>query len=479
MNIRKLLCWCVVPLLVVALGAALWWAMGRPNPAQAQASPELHLVSQSLGPSQIVAALRGIAMANLGGFEFDLTTDPAVARLTGVQVGDFLASSGRTVGALGPLLGGQGESLAFGAYSYDPSGQNGPGPSGDGTLAVVTLTVAGDGVTPLTLTNTLFVDVEANPQAVTTADAALQSKTLHGGWNLLAPCVDTAGLEVSRTLESLTGRFSMVLGERGTYVVNLPPEFQSLHEIVPPWAYYVRVQGSDPVTLTQLAPPFDPQTPVPLARGWRWVGYCVGATLPVTVALQSIDGAYDMVLGETGTYVVGLPPEFQSLRELRQAAGYLIRMTQDATLVFPSGAAQGLSNVATFEREHVGTPAPLPPCTHAQVSPYLTLAYGEVWLDGRPAPAGSMVEAVTPRGEVAGCFVVQHAGAFGVMSIYGADADGITSGFREGEAIAWRVNGQPATGTELTWADDKEVHQVRLATDRAGGRMIHLPVIGK
>ena len=478
MNTRKLLCWGVVPLLVVALGAALWWGLGRPNPAQAQAGPELRLVSQSLGPSQGVAALRGTAMANLGGFEFDLAADPAVARLAGAQVGDFLASSGRTMGALGPLLGGQGESLACGAYSYDPSGQNGPGPSGDGTLAVVTLTVAGDGVTPLTLTNTLFVDVEANPQAVTTADATLQARTLHRGWNLLAPCVDTAGLGVPQVLASLTGRFDMALGERGTYVVGLPPEFQSLREITPPWAYYVRVQGSDPVTLTQLAPPFDPQTPVPLARGWRWVGYCVGATLPVTVALQSIDGAYDMVLGEAGTYVVGLPPEFQSLRELRQAAGYLIRMTQDATLVFPSGAAQGLSNVATLERERVGTLAPQHPCTHAQVSPYLTLAYGEVRLDGRPAPVGTVVEAVTPRGEVAGCFAVQHEGAFGVMPVYGADADGVTSGFREGEVIAWRVNGQAAAGLELAWADDKEVHQMRLAAGAAAGRA-YLPVIAK
>jgi hypothetical protein len=106
------------------------------------------------------------------------------------------------------------------------------------------------------------------------------------------------------------------------------------------------------------------------------------------------------------------------------------------------------------------------------------LAYGEVWLDGRPAPAGTRVEAVTPRGEVAGCFAVQAAGYLGVMPVYGADEDGRTPGFRQNEAIAWRVNGQPAAGPELTWADEREAHQVRLEVSRAGSRA-YLPVIVK
>jgi hypothetical protein len=40
------------------------------------------------------------------------------------------------------------------------------------------------------------------------------------------------------------------------------------------------------------------------------------------------------------------------------------------------------------------------------------------------------------------------------------------------------VNGQAATGPELAWADDKEVHQVRLEAGGAGSRA-YLPVIAK
>ena len=54
---------------------------------------------------------------------------------------------------------------------------------------------------------------------------------------------------------------------------------------------------------------------------------------------------------------------------------------------------------------------------------------------------------------------------------------GCTPGFGEGEAVTWRVNGQEVTEPELTWMDDREVRQVRLKADMAGGRALYLPVI--
>ena len=74
-----------------------------------------------------------------------------------------------------------------------------------------------------------------------------------------------------------------------------------------------------------------------------------------------------------------------------------------------------------------------------------------------------VIQAVTPRGEMAGCAVVTVPGHFGVMQLYGEDADDSTPGFQEGEPIRWRVNGAWAAGSaELTWADDREVHQLDL-----------------
>lgn len=147
-------------------------------------------------------------------------------------------------------------------------------------------------------------------------------------------------------------------------------------------------------------------------------------------------------------------------------------MTADGVLTYPAG---GLASTGTGEQR--SQEAEEPACS-AQPSPYVTLAYGQALVDGSPAPAGARVEAVTPRGEVAGCAAVVGDGVFPLMLLYGADEDGRTPGFRAGEPIAWRVDGREVAGPVVVWADDKAVHQVRLeAGASTGGPAIHLPVI--
>ncbi len=454
--------------LIISLRSDVWLV-------SAQSGPTVGVVRDTLGQQAVTVAIAGTGLANLGGFEFDLGVDPAVAQVTTATVGSFLGTSGRTVGSLGPIIGSQRETVGFGAYSYDPSGNNGPGASGNGDLAFISMDVISDGVSSLTLNNPIFANVDATQQSVTTTNAALQAKTLHSGWNLIALCVDTTGLGVTETLQSATGGYDMVLGEHGTYVVGLPNMFQSLNEIVPPWSHYVR--ATEGVTLTQVAPPIDPSAPITLTTGWRWIGYCVTQSEPVTVALSSIAGKYDMVIGEHGTYVVGLPDMFQSLRALRQGNGYMVRMTANGTLIYPAGAPR----VATLHEANVR--AGTGKCAGVQNTPYLTMAYGHVLWHGQPAPVGSVVEAVTPRDEVAGCFEVTTAGAYGVMQLYGADDDGGIPGFRPGETIHWRVNGVDAKGApDFTWGDDKAVHEVALSVasrSSSGVAPIFLPLVEK
>ena len=68
----------------------------------------------TLGQSEVTAVVTGTGFVNLGGFEFDLGVDPAVAHMTGASVGSFLGTSGRTVGELGPIVGSQGSAMAAG-----------------------------------------------------------------------------------------------------------------------------------------------------------------------------------------------------------------------------------------------------------------------------------------------------------------------------------------------------------------------------
>ena len=68
-----------------------------------------------------------------------------------------------------------------------------------------------------------------------------------------------------------------------------------------------------------------------------------------------------------------------------------------------------------------------------------------------------------------GCFIVDTAGQYGFVPIYGEDTGAVPTipGMRDGETVAFRVDGSAATATpSLTWANDGQSgspHQVDLA----------------
>lgn len=116
-----------------------------------------------------------------------------------------------------------------------------------------------------------------------------------------------------------------------------------------------------------------------------------------------------------------------------------------------------------------------PPGAHAQSgcqvqnTPYFTEYYGNVTVDGAPAPIGAVVEAFNGQGVRTGCFVVTFPGIYGYMRVYGADGSTGTPGMANNEVVVFRVNGGTATSTpaEVRWSDDKGQHQVHLASQAA------------
>jgi len=112
------------------------------------------------------------------------------------------------------------------------------------------------------------------------------------------------------------------------------------------------------------------------------------------------------------------------------------------------------------------------PSTSASVCPpvqstwYYTILYGSITLDGVSAPAGTVVEAHSPRGDTVGCFVVTQAGSYGAMYVYGEDTTVVPPipGMREGEPVTFYVNGRLATPTpQVFWHNDHDLHQVALS----------------
>ena len=298
-----------------------------------------------------------------------------------------------------------------------------------------------------------------------------QSVLMGAGWNLISFRYEPPVPLVDQTLDSIQGRFSHVLGERGIYVPSLPAVFQSLTELHTGDAYYTYITGTTSINLLIEGTSVPVTTPQSLHAGWNWIGYLPDTAHPVTEALQSIAGNYQRVLGLDKTFDPDYP-DYSTLKSLRPGEGYLIYLDQAATLVYPERSTRQLLGAKVQSDS--------PSCEFVSPTPYLTLVYGQIMVDGELAPSGTRVEALTPRGNIAGCFVVTSPGRLAFTHIYGAgDADASPSvpGFRAGEMLSFRVNGLPATEIQIedrVWADDKTPRYVEL---HAASQAIYLPLV--
>jgi hypothetical protein len=298
-----------------------------------------------------------------------------------------------------------------------------------------------------------------------------QSILLAPPWTLISFNLEPPVPLVPRVLDSIAGRYDRVLGENGVYAPSLPITYTTLTEMHAGRGYWIRITGPASTNLLVQGLTVSSTTPIPLHTGWNWVGYLPTTTLPITTALESIAGSYLRVVGDRGSYQPSLEPQYITLWDMQPGEGYLIRATQALTLTYPAG---NTTQAAAAITKH-----PTSACQQVARTPALSLVYGRVDFGDRPAPLGTVVEALTPRGEVAGCFQVTTAGYFGIMSLYGEDAstNQLSAGFRHGEQVSFRVNGLLAKpSSALVWQDDLETHNTNLRVDLF---RLYLPLINK
>lgn len=287
--------------------------------------------------------------------------------------------------------------------------------------------------------------------------AEAQCSWLQPEWNLVSFAKEPPVPVVESVLRSVEGRYCRVLGEAGIYDCDLDPVYRTLQEMHPGEGYYLRLDTGLGANLRMIGVPVPVTTAIPLHEGWNWAGYLPTATLPITVALASIEGQYDLVHGLKETFNPA-DPGHSYLRQMERGQGYLIRATEVVSLTYPAGAGQAPALQTVTEPS---------PCGGVSPTPSFTLVYGAVTLGGQPAPPGTVVEVLTPRDEVAGCFVVWRPGDYGYARAYGADnGDPPIPGFQRGEVLRFRVNGVLAEASiDLTWASDLAPHEVDLAVD--------------
>ncbi len=305
---------------------------------------------------------------------------------------------------------------------------------------------------------------DATPRTVNLSTGATEGQCswLAPNWNLFSFRLDPLVPTVEKVLGPVAGRYCQVRGERAAYDCTLDPIYRPLKELAVGQGYYLKLEGGAGANLRIEGVAVPVTTPIPLHTYWNWVGYLPAVAQPITAALESIAGRYLLVLSKDKTYDPNNPAR-STLWTLGPGQGYQIRATQAVTLVYPSGASAAAAPDLGKGIQDAITAA----CPDLSPTPFLTLLYGQARLGAAPAPAGAVVEIVTPRGDVAGCTVVRADGEYGYVHVYGEDAtDPPIPGFRPGEPLAFRVNGRPvAAAPDLAWQNDRAPHEVNLAGD--------------
>ena len=138
------------------------------TPTPGQTTLRVSPVSQTI-PIGISTSIDVIVdnVTNLGGFQFTLQFSPSVLSYQGIQPGQFLGSTGRSVACLPAIVASGQVQLACNTLGAAP-----PGPSGSGALATVVFQGAADGISFLTLSGVILTDTAGN---------ALQPVTLQPG----------------------------------------------------------------------------------------------------------------------------------------------------------------------------------------------------------------------------------------------------------------------------------------------------------
>jgi hypothetical protein len=291
---------------------------------------------------------------------------------------------------------------------------------------------------------------------------------LYENWNLIAPPVQPDNRDVQVVQRGIAGDYAAILGYDRGLVPFYPahPEESTLTQVDAGRGYWVRATSTVPLTDTLDAEPLttwrmagatlarDP--PQPLVAGWNLIAYPPQASLPVTVALASIDGAYAAVLAFDRTGLSYYPDldaasSYNTLPRMTPA-GYWISATHAITLHYtpgtgtlPETSTPTLTDTIAYANRVYNIRAAEQAAGVQPTYTWMNL-YGTVHLAGGvPAPIGTTVIAMA--GSVpCGATVVSVEGHFGLLACYGDDeTTPEVDGAQTGDEVTLLVNGAPLT----------------------------------
>jgi len=305
-------------------------------------------------------------------------------------------------------------------------------------------------------------------------DVSVRDLRLYEGWNLVAAPVQIDDRDVRTVQRGVAGDYTAILGYEEGIAPYYPdrPQDSALTAIEPGRGYWIRVTSTEPLTSTLYEEPLATwrmageelavDQDLPLAAGWNLTGYLPQASLPVGAALQSIGGAYAAVLGfeRTGlSYYPDLSAKsgYNTLLQMRGAAGYWIQATQEVTLRYPPSRGTPEWSTPTLT-DTIAYKQRLDAIRLAEeaagVRPTYTWMnlYGRIYMDDHSlAPVGTTVTAMA-NGLVCGATVVTNKGRFGMLACYGDDqSTPEADGARIGDTITLLLDGEPVASLPISF----------------------------
>jgi hypothetical protein len=292
-------------------------------------------------------------------------------------------------------------------------------------------------------------DAAANAGAWSASVSSTQSAgyVLPAGWNLISFNVDPTDTRIDHVLQTVQGSYSIVRtydgGAFASYLPSLPLQFNDLQNMDAKHGYWIYMTSTD--TLAVSGSPTNPAAPIEMGTGWNLAGYLPSQPMSPAVALNSIAGSYALARGyEPGsgyrTYYPSLPA-LSDLVEMRAGQGYWFYMTAPDELIYG-----GLPKAEAGE----SLPGRLPFAATADAASVPTVM--DVWstdftLDGKPAPAGTVLDVFDAGGTRCATATARDDGTLGIVHVAGdisvTEAD---EGAVDGETLVLAIRGQ-----DMTW----------------------------
>jgi len=178
------------------------------------------------------------------------------------------------------------------------------------------------------------------PQVIHTNNMLLRKIYLHPGWNWFSYNVELPDPAVTPALSSLTNPSGgLIKGQTAfsSYFNAGNSWLGSLTQLSHLTMYQYKSAAFDSLLLVGM--PVNVSTPIPVVNGWNWLGYLPQRGLPVGQALASLTPLNgDVIKGQFtfAQFVSGIG-WIGNLNFMSSPNGYLLRISNPGTLVYPSG----------------------------------------------------------------------------------------------------------------------------------------------